>query len=486
MIQEIDNGIFEISVNIDGDWWTDKAVSQWMNDLKRNTYSSYNSRKTYARAVEIFLHYYIYCPQSKKQSLYDYLLKFREALRVGFTISTERKISTSRIVFQTLYKVLEIKPLSIASINTYFTGIQWYLTYLKEKNINNSINTLFSNEVDWSQLRRKSINSAGGGYGLMMGPLLAQILGPKKKLINNIKIDRASSEINNYFPPELFFDLLEFSEPREQAIYLLCGCAGTRIGQALSLTRDDYSYDTQEVFIVDPLSDEKGPQGKIARFRLLRDKYNINMEENPYKYIACKYPIPSQYSELLWINPDFKMEFFHALAITDKGNPIKNKHPFVFNTKSGKILTPNESHNIFKKKVMKLTVKIQKEWDLKRQTTPIEERIHIDTEYEYLISQLNKVKGLHSLRHMYAIMWADLAAIDNDIDISDLMALCQYGLGQSSISSVMQYFTLRKKTRLKISSKLLKGSQTQDEYTRSQIKIIRKYKNRSKYETHRN
>ena len=39
MIQEIDNGIFEISVNIDGDWWTDKAVS-WNVPYKLDKYLS--------------------------------------------------------------------------------------------------------------------------------------------------------------------------------------------------------------------------------------------------------------------------------------------------------------------------------------------------------------------------------------------------------------------------------------------------------------
>ena len=89
----------------------------------------------------------------------------------------------------------------MTTINTYMTSIQWYLSYLKEQGVE-EVDTLFSSEVDWYQLKQRSIHGKGGGYGLMMGPLLAQLLGTKTKLIRNLKIDRESNERNNYFPPE--------------------------------------------------------------------------------------------------------------------------------------------------------------------------------------------------------------------------------------------------------------------------------------------
>jgi hypothetical protein len=194
------------------------------------------------------------------------------------------------------------------------TGIQWYLSYLSEQGVED-VGNIFRNEVDWFALKQRSIHGKGGGYGLMMSPILAQLLGPKKKLIRNIKIDRESNELNNYFPPELFLDLLEESTAREKAIYLLCGCAGARIGQALSLTRDDYNFDTFEVFIVDPLSDETGPSGIKGRFQLLNEDYKINMETAPYKQLACKYPIPLEYTELLWIENSFTAFIISSLLI---------------------------------------------------------------------------------------------------------------------------------------------------------------------------
>lgn len=453
MIKEIDTGIFQVAININGEWWIDEMIPKWFKELNLNYSSSYNSRKLYARALDIFLHYYLYFPQTKMQSLHDYLTEFREKLRNGIEIYSTRTISTNRFSFTTQYKVFSTPPYNVNTINSYFNAVQYYLSFLKKQNIE-KIDSLFSEDIDWAQLKRKSLYSKGGGYGLMMGPLLAQILGPKKKLIRNIKIDRKSSEIDSYFPPEIFLDLLKISNPRERAIYLLCGCAGTRIGQALSLTRDDYNYDTQEVFITDPLSDEKGPSGTIPRSRLLKEEYHINMEHTPYKYIACKYPIPSQNSELLWINNHFKTDFFHELSLVNKGNPIKNKHPFVFNTASGKILTPNEAYRTFNNKIKKLTLLIIQEWKEKKENSSVDEKIRLDTEYKYLISQLKKVKGLHSLRHMYAIMWADYAASSDELNVEDLQILCAYGLGHKSIASVMEYFTLRKRTREKMINKL--------------------------------
>ena len=472
MIKEIDTGIFQVAINIDGEWWIDKIVSKWFKELKLNTGSAYNSRKLYARALDIFFHYYLFFPQQRKQSLHEYLLEYREKLRSGFEVYSTRTISTTRFSFTTQYKVVSAPPYSAKTINTYMTAIQWYLSFLKEQDLP-KVDSMFSQDIDWNYLKRKSIHSHGGGYGLMMGPLLAQLLGPKKKLIRNIKIDRQSSEIDEYFPPELFLDLLKISPPRERAIYLLCGCAGTRIGQALSLTRDDYNYDTQEVFIVDPLSDEKGPSGTVSRFLLLKNEYNINMEHNPFKYLACKYPIPLQYAELLWINDHFKTEFLHELSSINKGNPIQNGHPFVFNTSTGKIITPNEAYRTFKRKIQKLSILIEKEWKEKRNHSDFDEKRQLDTEYEYLLSQLKKVKGPHSLRHMYAIMWADLAATSNEINIDDLQSLCAYGLGQTSISSVTQYFTLRKRTRQKMITKLHQITEDQITYIQKNLTYLK-------------
>ncbi|MFT5835621.1 MAG: integrase [Sulfurimonas sp.] len=452
MIKEIDIGIFQVAINIDGEWWIDDMVPKWFTQLKLNSKSAYNSRKLYARALDIFFHYYIFFPQRKKQSLHEYLLEYREKLQSGFNVYSSRVISTNRYSFTAQYKVFSTIPYSINTVNSYMTATQWYLSFLKEQNIP-EIDSMFSNDIDWGSLKRKSINSAGGGYGLMMGPLLTQLLGPKKKLIHNIRVDRRSSEIDNYFPPELFLDLLKICNPRERAIYLLCGCAGTRIGQALSLTRDDYNYDTQEVFIVDPLSDEKGPSGIIARSLLLKNTYNINMEKTPFKYLACKYPIPLQYTELLWINNLFVKNFFHELSSINKGNPIQNGHPFVFNTSTGKILTPNEVYRTFRRKIEKLYTIIEQEWKKKRKNSDYTEKKQLDEEYKYLLSQLKKVNGPHSLRHMYAIMWADLAATSNEINIDDLQSFCAYGLGHTNVSSVMQYFNLRKRTRQKMIAK---------------------------------
>ncbi|MCG3651378.1 hypothetical protein L5F32_03730 [Aliarcobacter butzleri] len=456
MKYEVETGIFQVAININGEWWTDSYVKDWMIYLKRRHGTAYNSRKVYARGLDIFLHYYIYNEQNKLESLYDYLNRFREDLRLGLTIRTSRVITINELnIPKNDYIVMKLPPLKIGTINTYLTGVQWYLNFLREKNVQ-GIPSLFSEEVDWELLKKRSIKGKGGGYGLMMSPVLSQLLGAKKKIIRNIKINRESNSLDSYFPPEIFSDLLELSSPREQAIYLLCGCAGARIGQALSLTRDDYNYETQEVYIVDPLSDECGPSGTIGRFRLLKEKYNIDMEKEPYNFLASKYPIPLQYTELLWINPIYKNIFFKVLNNVKKGNPYNNKHPFIFNTKTGKVLTTNESYRIFKAKIKRLFEIKKLEWNEKRRNIKnIDEREKIDSEYKYILNQLSKVKGLHSLRHMYGIMWADLVTTDLNISLLELKALCQFGLGHSDENSVGAYFTLRKKTRTLYMEKIL-------------------------------
>ena len=200
------------------------------------------------------------------------------------------------------------------------------------------------------------------------------------------------------------------------------------------------------------------------------------MEDVPFKYLACKYPIPLQYAELLWINNHFKTEFFHELSTINKGNPVQNGHPFVFNTSTGKILTPNEVYRKFKSTIKRLSILIEREWKVKRKNTNFDKKRQLNTEYENLIFQLNKVKGIHSLRHMYAIMWADLAATSKEVDIDDLQSLCAYGLGHKSLSSVMQYFTLRKKTRQKLLNKI--NQTTDDQITYIQKNLINLQRNK--------
>jgi len=477
MVFEDHPGIFQVAINVDGEWWIDEIIAEWMLVLKRNYMSSYNSRRTYANALNIFLHYYIYSPQKKNQSLFDYLLDFREKLHTGLEITTERVINTGRINFTMHYTVLKKKSLKKSTVNTYMTGIQWFLSFLKEKRVDANVESLHSDEIDWYQLKQQSILGKGGGYGLMMSPLLAQLIGPKKKLIKNYSLGRDSSKLNTYFPPEAFLDLLKISNPREQAIYLLCACAGARIGQALSLTRDDYDVECQIIYLIDPKSDETGPRGKQGRFQLLQE-YGINIEETPYKYVASKYPIPLQYEELLWIAPIFKKMFFKALAQIDKGNHHINNHPFIFITKSGKILTPSECYTTFRSKIKKLQKNIQDEWDNQCQNTDRKNLEELNKNYLYLLNQLNETEGLHSLRHTYGIMWADFSVINPNLTIQKAELLCQYGMGHKSKKSVLSYFTLRAKAREHMYEGVMKPTEIGKglmDYWNTRFKSVDKY-----------
>ena len=132
-------------------------------------------------------------------------------------------------------------------------GIQRYLSFLKTERVDEQIDSLLTDEVDWKQLKRRSIQGEGGGYGLIMSPLVAQVLANKIKIIKDLKQDRKSSKLNSYFPPEIFNELLDLCNNREKCLYLLCGFAGARVGQALSLTRDDYDMETREVMTINDI-----------------------------------------------------------------------------------------------------------------------------------------------------------------------------------------------------------------------------------------
>ena len=119
-------------------------------------------------------------------------------------------------------------------------------------------------------------------------------LGKKVSILKHLK-DSGHKEISKLplsFPPHAFSELLRIASPRERLLYLLCGAAGARLGQALNLTTWDIDFQNKRVFLPDPKEDEiprnkNGSPflGQPGRKTLLWSKYKISANQSPHRLI---------------------------------------------------------------------------------------------------------------------------------------------------------------------------------------------------------
>ncbi len=279
-----------------------------------------------------------------------------------------------------------------------------------------------------------------GIIGLKMGIISKEVWGARKKKLKPIKND----SYNDYraFPFELFMKLLEIAKPRERLLYLLCGGASARIGQALNFMFYDVDYDKKRVWLCNPTSDYRCGLINKSRRVWMKEKYNIDcFKDEPHNQFGFKYPIPynpKANRPLYWMDTAIQDMFFETLL---EYNPIKEhlrepKHPFAFVTKNGNRLYARSVHKSFKKHC----------------------KILQNTNKDYDLSGL----GLHSLRHMYGVYMAELysMAIEGKIDIAPdkIKIYCQHGMGHKSMSSTDIYFNMRFEKEVQI------GTQKIQEY----------------------
>jgi integrase len=267
---------------------------------------------------------------------------------------------------------------------------------------------------------------------LKLRTISKEVWGTRNKKLKPIK--NGSYDDYRAFPFELFIQLVEIANPRERLIYLLCGGASARIGQALNFTLYDVDYDKKNVWLCDPTSDYKCGLINQSRKSWLKEKYNIDCsKDKPHNLVGFKYPLPHNPKAnrpLYWMDLAIKDMFFVTLL---EYEPIKEhlreyKHPFAFVTKNRKRIYAKNVDTTFKRHCKKLQ-SLNKGYDL---------------------SSL----GLHSLRHMYGVYMAELyaMAIEGKINIppDKIKIYCQHGMGHTSSKSTDIYFNMRFEKETKI------------------------------------
>jgi len=252
----------EVLTLIDSQEW-----SVWMKQMRN---LSDNSIKTFLKSMERFWEWSLYNPIGVRETFPSYQARYREALRSGFEISVKMKSEWDEEDDGIDVTVLKSKPLSKATINKEIVGINSYFYFTEESKLIED-----HRFINYLHERHKAARSFLAGVQIKKSSFALEATGSKLKYMPPYKIPKNRQRIK-YFPMELFDELLEMSKPRERLLYLLCGACSARIGQALNLTLYDIDYERQEVWLIDPKSDDFDISGYRRRQWLL-DQYEIDM-----------------------------------------------------------------------------------------------------------------------------------------------------------------------------------------------------------------
>jgi len=243
---------------------------KWSKWLILNQRYSLSTVKTYISSLERFWLWSLINPSYNNEDIEEYLARYRDNLINGFNyeIVIKNKLSNTYISIPFCQSL----PKKSTTINKELTAIESFLEYINIKN--KTAFSVFSQKIDDSLISHQEKNSIGDGYGLKMGIISKEVWGARKKKLKPIK----NNSYDDYraFPFELFIKLLEIAKPRERLVYLLCGGASARIGQALNFTLYDVDYDKKRVWLCDPTSDYKCGLINKSRKAWMKEKYNID------------------------------------------------------------------------------------------------------------------------------------------------------------------------------------------------------------------
>lgn len=395
--------------------------TRWLKDVKN---LSLNTLKVYVKALERFWIWSLENLPDEDEHLALYFSRYAKKLESGFAIK-ETIFTNGEMINLVSY---QSKPMADITINKEVAAIESYLQYA------NMDTVVFSDKTHMGYIVKKAQKSFLGSIEIKASDRYTNSFGRKESFLKKKKIRAKSRNDIKAFPHSCFNALLEVSKPREQLIYLLAGVTSARIGQILNLTMYDINYDSKQVMLIDPKSDEQDFYGRKRKHWLL-EKYNIDISKaSIHNTIGnmFKYPIPHTRGPLHWISAEMKDIFFDVLIEYKNSKYFvsefqrKEKHPFFFVTENGTRLTQQQVYTTFKSNISKL----------------IEQ-----TKDKETISVLKSVKGLHSLRHMAGTIMADIYSHENQ-DV--IINLTKDMFGHSSIDSTMVYFdnTPKEKQRL--------------------------------------
>jgi len=350
---------------------------------KLNEYYKYsklvkkNAPATIKSKLDHIYHFWLWTlsnPAEKDEDLQLYFARYLTMLETGFTIE-----NVNHDVEYTLYKSIPKQPSTIEKEKRAVESFFKFIGSLKSSE--------YHLEKNFMSFAKQAKHNKGSSYGLKMSTIM------QKALLDNVSI--LPSRISSFqtgdiraFPFKLFDELLQLAKPRERMIYLLCGACSARANQALNLTFYDIDYNSKNVWLIDPRSNDQLGYHGIGRKQFLQQEYNINIEYNKdHNKYGFKYPIPTLFKSrmpLMWLNENYKEIFFSTLA---EYNPLPEslripRHPFLFVRSTGKRLSYDEVIKSFKKDLNILAKKYP--------------------ELEYRLDGL----GIHSLRHMFGSVMA--------------------------------------------------------------------------------
>lgn len=379
--------------------------------LKSNSSGTLN---TYIPFIHKFWLYSLYMPAKENESFYDYMWNYREAIMLhGFQIFKEDNVLGVNI----RYLSKEYKP--TRSVKADMTALKSFFLYIFDELNNENFKIVEKIPYGAYGFAFKYMNnnySANSSYGLEARGLMKDALATNitifdkliKSKVNTLQINSMEKNLgkkfhtnkdNEYFtfknfPLAMFEDFIKtVKNPRDQLLYLLCASVGARKSQALNLTFYDVDVKNQKLYLTDPLtnntpidSSSKVFMNQAGRANLL-EKYDIYASLKPHSLIRFKYPIPSKLEtnrELMFLPGGYREVFFKlytkVLQMIDT-----RKNPFIFQTETGGRYLPSNASTLFNNNLDKFLASNKK------------------------YAKINIEGDLHSLRHMYGVVWADLA-----------------------------------------------------------------------------
>lgn len=409
----------EVLTLVDSEDW-----SIWLRDIKD---SADNTIKTFMSSMNRFWEWTLYNPMKVSERFPAYQARYRKDLRTGFEINI--KVPSEEFQDELEVTVCSCKPLEKSTVNKELAGINSYFYFTEESALiddHRFINHLYE--------RHRTARSFLAGIQIKKSSVAMKASSKKLKYLPPYKKVKNRSKIK-YFPLELFDELLSISKPREKLLYLLCGACSARVGQALNLTLYDIDYDKEEVWLIDPKSDDKDIYDN-KRKAWLKSEYNIDMDkENKHNTLDLqfKYPIPLYHEPIYWISDKYKKLFFKTLNEYRKSSTYVSEyvrtppHPFLFTTRTGGRVHQRDALSRLKTAMKKLFIKYPKK------------------EYGMLFDL-----GMHSLRHMFGHARAELYAHTQD---DAIIYITMNEMGHGSLESTLVYFNISRETMKKVVSR---------------------------------
>ena len=393
----------------------------WSIWLKRVRDLSSNTILSFMKSMAKFWEWSLYNPIGVDETFPSYQARYRVSLLDGFEITVKNYDDMLSDFIHTT--ILSSKPLKKVTVNKEIAGINSYFYFTEESKLIED-----HRFINYLHEKHKSSTSFLAGIQIRKSSIAQEAHGTYKKYLPPYKVVRNRQRIK-YFPLELFDELLAVAKPRERLLYLLCGACSARIGQALNITLYDIDYDSQEVWLIDPKSDDRDIYGNRRRV-WLKEEYGIDMTiegEHNTPDLQFKYPIPRYHEPIYWLSDKYKDLFFNTLGeYTRSKEYIPElvrfpKHPFLFTTKSGKRVHARDALSRFKNTLQN---------HLYLQNPKEEHRILLDI-------------GFHSLRHMFGHARAELyARARND----SIPYITMNEMGHSNFESTLVYFNLSRET----------------------------------------